>query len=277
MPGPARSGIKCLMSRCLDVQSSGWPFVKTAVVYDVVDSTSDRAADMVRQRRHELPLLVWARTQTRGRGRGRNQWWSDNDSLTFTVVIDPPVHGLTVEHEPRLALATAVAVIDALTELDLGSSSLGIRWPNDLEVNGRKLGGILPELLETHHGHVMLIGIGLNVSNQPGARTRRCPGDGDFVGRTPRKPLDETISGQLLPVILARLESVLPRLAAGDSALSERWGQLDLLRETWVRVDLGTHEVAGWGQGIDHEGALSLHDGHHRHRMFGGKVLRNPL
>jgi BirA family transcriptional regulator, biotin operon repressor / biotin---[acetyl-CoA-carboxylase] ligase len=265
------------MSHCLDVQSSGWPFVKTAVAYDVVDSTSDRAAELVCEGRHELPLLVWARTQTRGRGRGGNRWWSDDDSLTFTVAIDPLVHGLTAEHEPRLALATAVAVIDALNELGLGSPSLGIRWPNDLEVDGRKLGGILPEVLDTPRGRVMLVGIGLNVRTSLASAPADVRAMATSLAELHPKPLDETVSGRLLPVIMVRLGSVLPRLAAADSALSDRWGQLDLLRETWVRVDLGTHQVAGWGQGIDHDGALCLHDGQHLLRIFGGQVLRSPL
>jgi BirA family transcriptional regulator, biotin operon repressor / biotin---[acetyl-CoA-carboxylase] ligase len=261
------------MSRCLDVQFD-WPFVKTAVAYDVVDSTSTRAAELVREGRWELPLLVWARTQTNGRGRGRNHWWSDDDSLTFTVAIDPLVHGLTVENEPRLALATAVAVIDALNQLDLGSPSLGIRWPNDIEADGRKLGGILPEHLETPHGRVMLVGIGLNVRTNLASAPADVRAMATSLAELHAKPLDQTVCGQLLPVIMVRLESVLLRLAAGDSALSDRWGQLDLLRETWVRVDLGTHQVAGWGQGIDHDGALCLHDGHHPLRVFGGRVLR---
>ena len=74
-------------------------------------------------------------------------------------------------------------MIEALDELELGSPSLGIRWPNDLEADGRKLGGILPERLETPHGRRVLIGIGLNVQTNLAAT---CPGssrDGDLVGR----------------------------------------------------------------------------------------------
>ena len=43
-------------------------------------------------------------------------------------------------------------MIEALDELGLGHPSIGIRWPNDLEADGRKLGGILPERLETAQG-----------------------------------------------------------------------------------------------------------------------------
>ena len=139
------------------------PFVRTLLTYDELESTSDHAAGLVREEDVELPLAVWAKRQTRGRGRGDHSWWSDAGSLTFTLAIDPTAHGLRVESEPKLALATAVAVIDALEELGFGLPSLGIRWPNDLEVRGRKLGGILPERIETEGGHRLLIGVGLNV------------------------------------------------------------------------------------------------------------------
>src|SRR5438105_2434385 len=138
------------------------PFLKSLIRRDVVESTSDLARELVVAGAGELPLAVWARRQTRGRGRGTNLWWSDEGSLTFTIALDPAAHGLRPELEPRLALATAVVVIDAIVPLDLAQPP-GIRWPNDIEAGGRKLAGILPERVETPRGPRLLIGIGLNV------------------------------------------------------------------------------------------------------------------
>ncbi len=263
------------MNRIVDYPTTGWPFVNSAVAYDIVDSTSNRAAELVREGCCTLPLLVWAREQTQGRGRSTHEWWSDAGSLTLTLAIDPVVHGLTVENEPKLALATAVAVIEALNELELGSPSLGIRWPNDLEADGRKLGGILPENLETPHGRRILIGIGLNVHTNLAAAPAEVRVMATSLAALQAKPLDAFISGRILPVLLVRFESVLHRLAVGEPALACQWDRLDLLREKWVRVDLGTHHVAGWGRGIDHDGALCLDDGQKPLRIFGGRVIRN--
>src|SRR5918998_2162206 len=143
----------------------GWPFVRTMIARDVVESTSDLARELVVEDRYDLPLTVWAARQTQGRGRGENTWWSDAGSLTFTIGIDPASHAIGIEQESRLALASAVAVIDALTPTAPGAS-LGIRWPNDVEVDGRKLGGILPERVMTPSGPRILIGIGLNVATR---------------------------------------------------------------------------------------------------------------
>ena len=255
--------------------TTGWPFAKTTVAYDLVDSTSDRAAELVRDGCCALPLLVWARTQTRGRGRGTHEWWSDVGSLTLTVAIDPLVHGLTLGNEPKLALATAVAVIDALNELELGSPSIGIRWPNDLEAEGRKLGGILPEQVETPHGRRLLIGLGLNVQTNLAAAPAPVRAMATSLATLHGKPPGEPTSERLIPAILGHFESVLQRLALDDPALACRWNGLDLLREKWVCVDHGTHQVAGWGRGIDHNGALCLHDGQRPLRIFGGRVIRN--
>ena len=185
------------------------------------------------------------------------------------------MHGLTVENEPKLALATAVAVIEALNELELGSPSLGIRWPNDLEADGRKLGGILPERLETAQGHRILVGIGLNVRTNLAAAPAEVRAMATSLATLHAKPLDESICANSYRRFWVNSnQSCRVSPSAIRRSLGE-WGRLDLLREKWVRVDLGTHQVAGWGQGIDHDGALCLHDGHQPLRIFGGQVIRD--
>jgi BirA family biotin operon repressor/biotin-[acetyl-CoA-carboxylase] ligase len=256
------------------IPSQEWPFVRTLLIYDEVDSTNDRAVGLIREGTVALPMAVWARRQTRGRGRGTHSWWSDTGSLTFTMAIDPMAHGLTTASEPKLALATAVAVIDALDHLGLGGASLGIRWPNDLEADGRKLGGILPERIASDQGHRILIGVGLNVSTD----LADAPDDirpmaarlADFHAGT----ADERVLPRVLAAILQHFASALQRLVDRDPALATRWNELDRLRDRWVSVDLGTRILAGRGCGIDPDGALCLDDGVERHRLFGGQVLR---
>ena len=252
-----------------------WPFVRTTVIYDVVDSTSDRAAELVRTGDLSLPLAVWARTQTNGRGRGLHEWWSDPGSLTFTIAIDPSAHGLTVENESTLALATAVAIIDALGALELGDSSVGIRWPNDLEAHGRKLGGILPERVETDRGPRVLIGIGLNVRTNLAMAPADVRAMATSIAELGSAQVDLDCSTRLIPAILGHFALVLERMASGDASLPAQWDRLDLLRDSWVRVDQGGRIVAGRGEGIDAQGALRLNDGRETLHIFGGRVIRS--
>ena len=140
-------------------------------------------------------------------------------------------------------------MIEALDELELGSPSIGIRWPNDLEAEGRKLGGILPERVETSRGHRIMIGIGLNVRTNLAAAPAAVRAMATSLAELHARPLDESTSARLIPATLGHFESVLRRLARGDPSLSAQWSRLDLLREKWVRIDLGTRIVAGWGAG----------------------------
>jgi BirA family biotin operon repressor/biotin-[acetyl-CoA-carboxylase] ligase len=251
-----------------------WPFVASMLVLDEVESTSDHAAQLVRGGSAELPLCVWALRQTRGRGRGTHSWWSDTGSLTFTLAIDPAAHGLAADSEPRLALATAVAVIEAAREMGFDSPELGIRWPNDIQVGDRKLGGLLPERVDGPDGHRLLIGVGLNVSTDAASMPAEVRQMATSLAALRGRAVEPERIPEVLAAILGQFGSVLGRLAARDPDLAARWDALDLLRERWVTVDLGPRTIAGRGRGIDEDGALCLEAGAERHRLFGGQVRR---
>ncbi len=251
-----------------------WPFVQTMVERDVVDSTSDIAAELVREGSAALPLAVWGHRQTCGRGRGTNEWWSDEGSLTFTLAIDPAAHRLAPTNEPKVALATALAVIGALGELGFREPTLGIRWPNDLECRGRKLGGILPERLESSDGPRVLIGVGLNVRTNLARAPEEVRSMATSLAALDATPIDNAFPARLLAAILRQFENTLGRLVLGENDLASQWNGLDLLRDHPLRVDLGSRVIVGKGRGIDAEGALCLDDGTETIRLFGGRVLR---
>jgi BirA family biotin operon repressor/biotin-[acetyl-CoA-carboxylase] ligase len=120
---------------------------------DEVDSTNDYALGLAG--RHATAIVV-ARRQTKGRGRFRRQWFSDDDSLTaslllFTNVPDFP-HPSFIVHLAGLALARAVEQTAGLPTQ--------IRWPNDVTVADKKLAGILCEARR----NAVAVGIGLNLN-----------------------------------------------------------------------------------------------------------------
>jgi BirA family biotin operon repressor/biotin-[acetyl-CoA-carboxylase] ligase len=261
-------------SKPIEQQPPGVSFVRTALVYDVLDSSNDRAAELVADRTIALPLLVRAREQTRGRGRGSNTWWSDAGSLMFTLAIDPVAKGLRRELEPRLALTMAVAVVDAIRELWLGDDEAGIRWPNDIEARGLKLGGILPEIADTAQGRRVLIGVGLNVVTD----LADAPADVARMATSLERMVGGRVQGwsleELMWLVVGRFESELQRLVERDPSLPNRWMELDQLNGSWVAVDQGVRTVSGWARGIDAEGALLVEEASRVVKVFGGHVLR---
>jgi BirA family biotin operon repressor/biotin-[acetyl-CoA-carboxylase] ligase len=231
-----------------------WPFVRTFVHRDTVNSTNDEARRLLDNATVELPLLVWSDRQTAGRGRGTNPWWSDEGSLTFTVAIDPVAHSLRLDQEIRVSLAAAVAVIHAL-DCFLPPGLLGIRWPNDIEAAGRKLGGILPERAEQRAASFLLVGIGLNVNSRLGDAPRDVERMAGTLSGLADRALDRA---DVLAAILDRLGPILARLAADDRDLVRRWQYLDVLRGRAIQVDVGGEVVSGQAAGIDERGGLRI-------------------
>jgi BirA family biotin operon repressor/biotin-[acetyl-CoA-carboxylase] ligase len=125
--------------------------------HDTLGSTNDRARVLAEAGAGPFSVVL-AEEQTRGRGRTGEVWHSPPGSgLWISTLL--PSGGMPPAHLPLLvSVATARAVEAACTGL-----KVGIKWPNDLEVNGRKVGGIL---CEHAHGPV-IVGIGLNVRQRP--------------------------------------------------------------------------------------------------------------
>jgi BirA family biotin operon repressor/biotin-[acetyl-CoA-carboxylase] ligase len=104
--------------------------------------------------------LICAESQTRGRGRMGRSWFSPpGQGLYFSVILRPP---LTSDQAAKLTLLSAVAVGEALRE-GCGCDAR-IKWPNDLQVQGRKLCGILTEMrAEMDQVLFVVVGVGVNV------------------------------------------------------------------------------------------------------------------
>jgi BirA family biotin operon repressor/biotin-[acetyl-CoA-carboxylase] ligase len=130
--------------------------------FHTLGSTNDWAKRRAAEPSCPLPLLVVAEAQTAGRGRGANRWWSAPGSLIFSLVLPPEQLPSQLGSSPLISIATAVAVTETIVPL-LGEHQAGIHWPNDVVAGGRKIAGILVEVLGNRR-HV--IGIGLNVNNR---------------------------------------------------------------------------------------------------------------
>lgn len=249
-------------------------FLRSRIRLDEIDSTSSLARRLLAEGgAATLPLLIRADRQTAGRGRGDHSWWSDPGGLAFTMVLDPSRHGLRKEHEPRLALVAALAVLDAIGPLSEPIHA-GVRWPNDVEADGRKVAGLLPERVETADGPRLLLGIGVNVTGTLEAAPEAIRSMAATVESLRGEPVDPD---RLLAQFLDAFETNLARLAVDDPTLVHDWNRRDLLRGRPVAIDLGAGRlVRGIGRGIGPTGGLLVQvAGESEPRVFhGGQVLR---
>jgi BirA family transcriptional regulator, biotin operon repressor / biotin---[acetyl-CoA-carboxylase] ligase len=125
-------------------------------------STNDLAKDFARQGYPEGSVLL-AETQTAGRGRLGRMWESPlGTGVYLSVILRPP---LPPTELPKLTLTAAVAVVEALKKVT--ALEIGIKWPNDILLDGKKLGGILTEMeTESDQMSYVILGVGLNINTQ---------------------------------------------------------------------------------------------------------------
>ena len=143
---------------------------RTVHYYDCIDSTNIRGGELAAHGH-----LVVADTQTAGKGRRGRSWESPaGKNIYFSLVLKPD---FAPDKAPMLTLVMAMAVLRALESAEdrigisisqkIGNGCLGIKWPNDIVLNGKKVCGILTEmsLQQNRIGHVV-IGVGINVNKQ---------------------------------------------------------------------------------------------------------------
>ena len=179
---------------------------------DGVTSTQDVARDM------PIGSVVIADHQTAGRGRLERRWDAPpGTALLVSFVLRPA---------PLLSLAAGVAAAEAC------GPEVRLKWPNDLLLDGRKLGGILVETTPRK----AICGIGINLSSAPEGAARL------------DRPRDD---------VFARLEAEIERWTrAPDEAVLRRWRELSATLGRRVRVEVGGRTAEGLAEDIGPRGEL---------------------
>ncbi len=243
-------------------------FLRGTEQHAEISSTNDRALELCAQPELPVPFLVLADQQTAGRGRGSNRWWSSDGALLFSVIIDANEYRLPEARWPQLSLTVGTAVCETLASLAENELSVGLKWPNDVWLNGRKVCGILVEIPVVRRGR-LVIGVGLNVNNSFEFAPPELHTIATSLCDETRESFDRV---EILAALLRQLDDDLRRLAASDSALAERWRSRCVLRDRLVTLDTGTQNITGECLGIAEDGALRLHLPSGEQRFFGGVI-----
>ena len=217
-------------------------------------------------------LVVLAEEQTAGRGRRGRRWVAPaGSSLLFTVLLRPL---LSPDRSQWLTMLCSLAVAESI-ESHMGLAT-GLKWPNDLLIDGRKVGGVLTELgIEGERLDYAVVGVGLNVNLDT-----RDPQFDPFrdSATSLSAQLHEPVAREpLLASVLQRLETRYLALRDGWSPCEEWAARLTMLgREVVVSGLPGT--VAGRAEGVDWDGALLLRLGDGATaRILAGDVSLRPL
>ncbi|HET7269112.1 MAG TPA: biotin--[acetyl-CoA-carboxylase] ligase [Oleiagrimonas sp.] len=216
-----------------------------------LDSTSSELA----RRRDTLPdgTVVLAEGQQSGRGRRGRAWLSPpglNIHASFLKRFDKGFAGLS-----GLSLAVGVAVIAAIE--DLGVSTAGLKWPNDVMVGDAKLAGVLVELSGEYQGPcTAIVGIGLNVHLTDAMRAQIDQPATDLAALCGGEPPSRNIVAARL---ITRLREGLARFdTAGFADFAGAFADVDILCGRHLHLSGARGEFEGVGAGVDALGALRV-------------------
>lgn len=209
-----------------------------------------------------------AEFQTAGRGRRGRRWLAPYGSglclsVNWTFRDAPAALG-------ALSLAAGVAVLRALASL--GVMGAGLKWPNDVVHENRKLGGILIDLRGEAAGPAyVVVGVGLNTQlGEPAFEALRAEGseaiDLAMLGAVPGR---NHVAAHLIGELALALEEFDAR---GFPAFADEWRAADALAGRPVRVLQGRESQEGIARGVDPDGALLLETGGARRRILSGEV-----
>jgi BirA family transcriptional regulator, biotin operon repressor / biotin---[acetyl-CoA-carboxylase] ligase len=210
----------------------------TVEILTEVDSTNTELMRRARAGRHEPTLLV-AERQTAGRGRMGRVWQSQpGDSLTFSLSLP-----MAPKDWSGLSLAVGLSLVNSL------HPDVGLKWPNDLWVQERKLGGILVEAASMGGRSQVVVGVGLNIRPRPAEGLN-----------TPPAALTDLLPGQTAADALGRVVPDLVRALLtfereGFTPLQHRFEARDVLKGRRVHTSDGQQGVS---QGVSPGGALRL-------------------
>lgn len=216
--------------------------------FDTLASTNDLAKELGTKGAPQGTLVV-AEGQTKGRGRLGRQWDSPPAAgLYVSLLLRPP---LPPTELPQITLTTAVAVVRALRRAT--GLSLGIKWPNDLLLAGKKVGGILTEMeTESDQIRYLVVGLGLNVNNL------WLPAELETTATSLTLATGRTFSRlEILRACLEEFDDLYDRfLARQFSAILEEWKSYTVTLGQVVTVRQGPAAICGEALEVAADGAL---------------------
>ena len=246
------------------------PLLAGVEVLPSVDSTNrllhERAAE-------GLPSgsACLAEHQSGGRGRRGRPWVSPFGANLYASVLWR--FNLAPAALGPLSVAVGVVVAEALAAC--GADGLGLKWPNDVLWQGRKLAGVLTEVMGEATGPArVVVGIGVNV-NMPEAAAAAIDQPWVDLKTIIGGPVDRNpVAARLLSGLARGLDQF---AREGFEPMRPAWDRLDLARGQPVVVTTGEGAVAGDCRGLDDSGALLVAVGGLTRRYLSGEVsLRLP-
>lgn len=228
------------------------PHLSKINIFQTIDSTNTYARELA-EKNSVSGLVILAEQQTGGRGRRGKSWVSPFAANIYLSIVWDFEQG--AEALEGLSLAVGVAVRRAL--IAHGVQGVKLKWPNDIYVEQKKLGGILLEMIGDPAGHCsVVIGVGLNVS-MPVSQASAIDQDWTDVATElqDKLPARNKLAAELISEILPLLSTFQEQ---GFAAYRDEWQAADAFYGQPAVISTPKQSTAGIVKGVGINGALRL-------------------
>ncbi len=256
--------------RELEESLSGIPWIKRLIYYKTTDSTNNQAKSLASAGADEGTLVI-ADAQTGGKGRMGKYWLSqEGKGIWMSLILRPELPPLKIQ---LLTLAISCAVSSALD--GFSASATGIKWPNDIIINNRKVCGILLEMSsEADRIHYICAGIGINVSQRDTDFPIELRNTAISLFQTRIKPeadvclnseanaqanavIDEFDRCDIIRRVIENIEYYYSLIKTGGSGIVlESWRSRNITLGRQVRIIYTDKEEKAYACGISEDGSL---------------------
>lgn len=237
--------------------------------YQNLGSTNDEAKILARQGAPGYSIVI-AEEQSGGRGRRGRSWQSPPGGIWFSLILRPDI-GISMAS--RISVFTAVVLAEEIASII--KIKAGIKWPNDIFIDAKKVGGILIELsAELERVNFIIVGIGINANI---AKNKLGPEVSETATTLMEVLRHEIDRKKLLTAIANRFYKELDDVFdAGYESYLGRWRQLSIVLGKDVQISEGDKFFSGVAVDIEENGALlvDLESGDRRRFDSGEVTLR---
>lgn len=233
--------------------------------YETLESTNAKAFELAQEGGFHGEVIV-TEHQTAGKGRRGRSWVSPaGKSLAMSAILRPEI---PPSRAPEMTLVAAVALAETLRDSGVEAS---IKWPNDVQIGGKKVAGILTELsADVERVHFVVLGIGVNLNADATDFPPEVAEIATSVSQTRNSPVHRAL---FTAALLAKLEAWLDVWTeSGFEPVRTAWKNLSSTLGQEVLVRAEQRELRGIAEDIDASGALLLKVGDRIERVLSGDV-----
>lgn len=203
----------------------------------------------------QLPMIIFAEKQTGGKGRMKRSWFSPRNAGIWFSVIFPPNHNPVVFGHYNFFMSLVLAsAIESITQCEIE-----LKWPNDILIKGKKVCGILSEVVtRKENSDIVITGAGLNVNLEENEFPKELCDTATSLSIESGETINRTY---LFIEILSTLNTIYDLWEQrGIEPIFHSWLQKCSTIGKSLTLNLGSRSIDGTAQHINLDGSLVLQD-----------------